>query len=150
MELKTIKPIKVLYYSERTNMSGLAKLVRIKAKELQIEAISKGMEITGPCYWNYFGMDANPETIFTLEIAMPVYFDGNYNGIFKIKKMPEFKCASAIHNGFWTEMGVAYQKLIGEILAKGFQMSGESREVYINIDFAEPKNNITEIQIGLK
>lgn len=149
MEIKTIKPIKVLYYTEQTNLSGLAKLVRYKAKELQNEAVKHGMEITGPVYWNYFGMDGNPETVFTLEIALPFYSEEHYKGEFKIKRMPEFKCASYTHNGFWTEMSSAYQLLIGEIFQNGFKMNGQSREVYINIDFVEPENNITEIQVGI-
>ena len=73
MESKIVKPITVLFYSEVTNLSGLAKLVRVKANELHKEAVSYKMEITGPVNWIYYGMDGNQKTNFTLEIAIPVF-----------------------------------------------------------------------------
>jgi hypothetical protein len=51
MEIKTLKPMTVLFYSEMTNLNSISKLVKSKIKELQVEAISKGMDITGPAYW---------------------------------------------------------------------------------------------------
>jgi effector-binding domain-containing protein len=149
MEAKIIKPMTVLYYSEKNNLTGLARLVRTKAKELYIEAIRYGMEVTGPVYWIYYGMDGNPDTTFTLEIAIPVYNEKIYSGDYEIKRLSAYKCAAAVHNGPWKNMQGAYAKLVEETLKKGHTLNGISREVYINIDFVESANNITEIQLGI-
>jgi effector-binding domain-containing protein len=149
METKIIKPINVLFYSEITNLGGIAKLVRVKANELHKEAIMKKMEITGPVYWIYYGMDGNPQTNFTLEIAVPVLCQNHYEGNFLLKELPEFKCASMIHYGSWYEMPGSYSQLMGEVFKNDLTFSGVSREVYLNIDFLDMERNITEIQVGL-
>jgi effector-binding domain-containing protein len=149
METKIIKPINVLFYSEITNLGGLAKLVRVKANELHKEAIENKMEITGPVYWIYYGMDGNPQTNFTLEIAIPVLCETRYKGNFQLKELPEFKCASMIHFGSWYDMPGSYSQLIGEVLKNNLALSGVSREVYLNINFLDMERNITEIQVGI-
>jgi effector-binding domain-containing protein len=149
METKITKPITVLFYSEITNLSGLAKLVRVKANELHKEAIKNKMEITGPVYWIYYGMDGNPQTNFTLEIAIPVFCESHYDGNFQLKELPEFKCASMIHYGSWYDLPGSYGQLIGEVFKNNLALSGVSREVYLNIDFLYLERNITEIQVGI-
>jgi effector-binding domain-containing protein len=149
MESKIIKPITVLYYSEVTNLEGLAKLVRVKANELHKEAIKNKMDITGPVYWIYYGMDGNPQTNFTLEIAVPVLCQTQYEGNFLLKQLPEFKCASMIHYGSWYKMPGSYSYLISEVYKNNLALSGVSREVYLNIDFLDLEKNITEIQVGI-
>jgi effector-binding domain-containing protein len=149
MEIKTLKPMKVLFYSEKTNLNSLLKLVKLKVKELQVEAVSKGMDITGPAYWIYYGADGNPNTEFILEIAIPVYFEGEYKGSFNLKQLPEFKCSTITHYGAWNEMHQSYSKVMGDTLQNNYQLSGVCREAYINVDFIDFSNNITEIQVGI-
>jgi len=149
METKIIKPINVLYYSTVTNLEGLSKLVRVKANELYKEAIKNKMDITGPVYWIYYGMDGNPQTNFTLEIAIPVLCETHYEGIFQMKEIPEFKCVSMIHYGSWYDMPGSYSQLISEVYKNNLALSGVSREVYLNIDFVNLERNITEIQVGI-
>jgi effector-binding domain-containing protein len=42
-----------------------------------------------------------------------------------------------------------YGKLIASIQNNGYQMNGICREIYIHMDFNNPQNSITEVQIGI-
>jgi effector-binding domain-containing protein len=56
---------------------------------------------------------------------------------------------STLHEGSWMEMPSTYQTLIADLFKFGHSMSGLTREVYLNMDFENPENNNTEIQIGI-
>ena len=96
-------------------------------------------------------MDGNPETVFSLTIALPISFKDNYleNSDFKLKSLMPFQCVSEQHLGNWSKLGETYGSLIPTILSGGLTMSGENREIYLNMDFQNPEANITEIQIGI-
>jgi effector-binding domain-containing protein len=149
MQIKEIKPMNVLFFSEKTTIHEMMKFVRVKANELYRNAIENNLEITGPVYWIYYGMNGQPNTRFILEICIPVHPSGVYSGPFALKKLPVFRCASDSHYGSWQEMAQVYQVLIGDIFQGNHTMIGVTREVYLNMDFVSPENNMTEIQIGI-
>ncbi|MDP4209333.1 MAG: GyrI-like domain-containing protein [Bacteroidota bacterium] len=149
MQTKEIKPITAICFSCQTNLSGLSRYVRVKARELYQSALKNNMEITGPVYWFYHGMDGNPETMFILEICLPVQASEFSDEQFEIMQLPVFKCLSATYCGDWMGMPDIYGELINHALNSGYQLTGTSREVYINMDFETPENNITEVQIGI-
>lgn len=72
MEIRTQPPMKVLFSSHRTTIPQLNNFVGTIAKELYAEASASNALIYGPQYWIYHGMDGNMDTVFTLEIALPV------------------------------------------------------------------------------
>jgi Transcriptional regulator, effector-binding domain/component len=149
MQTKEIKTITVIRFSCQTNLSGLSRYVRVKARELYQSALKNNMEITGPVYWVYHNMDGNPETLFTLEICIPVQASEFNDEQFKLMKLPAFKCLSATLYGDWVGMPNVYGELINHALNSGYQLTGTSREVYMNMDFETSENNITEVQIGI-
>lgn len=149
MEIKETKQIAVLYYSERTTLTGAMKLVRTVARELYREASNLDLEVTGPIYWIYYGFDGNQETEFTLEIALPITHTQINSGKYEVKYLDNFKSISLTHYGSWANMSEAYRALMQEIGMKSYQLTGQLRELYINMDFENPENNITEIQIGI-
>ena len=135
--------------AEETSIKELSKFVRVKAFEIYKEAIVSGYEITGPVYWIYYGMDGNPDTQFNLEIGIPVQEKKNPNDGFICKTVETMECATLIHNGTWENLSQSYSFLIAELMKSGRMLNGVAREVYINIDFNNPENNNTEIQLGL-
>jgi effector-binding domain-containing protein len=149
METKTFNPLKTLVFSAETSMKDMVKYVRIVAKELCEEAISNSMEITGPIYWIYKGADGKPETRFVLDICLPVFSSNGYKGKFELRQLESFKCVTSIHYGNWYEMGIVYNHLFGGIFENGLKPNGICREMYLNVDFENPENNITEIQVGV-
>jgi effector-binding domain-containing protein len=149
MEIKTCNPLKVLTYSTNTTFIEMIEFVGKKARELSLEALNSGMEITGPVYWIYDGADGNPNTKFKLDICLPVHSTSQYKGNFELKQTSPFKCISAIHNGAWNEMGPLYNQMHETLQSKQHFPTGICREIYMNVDFDNPSFNITEIQVGI-
>ncbi|MBC7850380.1 MAG: GyrI-like domain-containing protein [Chitinophagaceae bacterium] len=148
MEIKTHPTMTVLYSTHQTTISGLSQFVGTVVKELFTEAVSNDVLVSGPVYWVYHGMDGQPDTVFTLEIAIPI------QGVIKssrfaTKELPAFKTASHVHENGWTKIPATYAQIMQFIAMNSLQMTGECREIYWNIDFENPENNLTEIQVGV-
>ena len=60
------------------------------------------------------------------------------------------ECSTLTHSGAWDNLPQSYAKLIGELMKSGRSLNGITREIYMNIDFDNPDNNVTEIQLGLR
>lgn len=148
MELKTHPPVTVLFSSHRVTLPQLATLAGTVVKELYTEALQNDVLVSGPVYWIYHGMDGKPDTLFTLEIAIPIqgYFK---SGKFSIKSLPAFPAIAHTHQGSWDELAGVYGKLLQQIDAERIPINEECRELYINVDFQQPANNITEVQMGV-
>ena len=147
MTIKIQPPVHVLYSSHQTTLSELHDIAGTIMKDLYAEAASLTM-VTGPLSWIYHGMDGKPETVFTLEIALPIQ-----NNItpkhFKTKEVPSFKSVSKIHEGSWETIGGTYNDIIQYVETNRIPMKDECREIFLNIDFERPENNVTEVQIGI-
>ena len=139
----------VLYCSFQSSLQTIHDKVGTVAGELYAEAARQHLLVTGPQYWFYYGMDGNPETIFTLEIAVPVSGIPETNDKFLFKELPAFKCMSLVLEGAWTGLKQAYEKGIQEITKQKLKMNGVSREMYVNVDFPREEYNLTEVQIGI-
>ena len=149
MEIKTIKPVTVVYFRTKAKLADLQQYVGSKPDELFADATKNGLEIIEPNYWVYYGMDGNPATEFELEIAFPVNANENYNGDFELKELAEFKCVTTMHKGSWMDMPQAYTNLINSVFQNGHSLSGQCRELYLNVNFIDIEENITEIQLGV-
>ena len=149
MILKKTPAMNFFCFSTETTLMELGKYVRTKAHEVYIEAVKNNLEITGPIYWVYYGMDGNPKTKFKLDIGVPIQDKKNSINEFTSKTLESLECLTLIHNGTWENLPKSYSLLIAEITKSGRMLNGIAREIYINIDFNNPDNNITEIQMGL-
>lgn len=135
--------------AEETSLKEISKFVRVKADEVYKKAVSSGCEITGPVYWIYYGMDGNPDTRFNLEIGIPVQQKKAIGNGYICKDIDAMECLTFVHNGTWDSLPKSYAQLFAELMKSGRTLNGITREIYINIDFDNPDNNITEIQLGL-
>lgn len=147
MEIKEVKQTKVFGKQIKTNLKTINEHVKVLPEKILNEVNQKGFDIRGPQIWIYNGADGNPETEFDLLVGFPVAQDKMDTSIIALDN---FKCATIIHNGCWSGFQDTYCKIIGEVMQNGLAMTGESREVYRQVDFENPENNITEIQIGIK
>jgi len=150
MNIREVNPITVLYTSYQTTYANMMQYVRVVARDLYQYAGEQNLEITGPIYWIYYGSDGNPETEFTLEIALPVTSTTLDNDRFSIKTLEPFKCVNEVLYGSWANIPAVYTDLISGALEAKYELSGITREVYINMDFLNSDNNITEVQLGIK
>jgi effector-binding domain-containing protein len=148
MEQKTHPPMQVMYSSHSSTIPQLNELVGVVAKQLYAEASRLGLLVSGPQYWIYHGMDGSPDTVFTLEIALPV--QGEVKGSrFPVKELPALKSVSHWHYGAWEKMPETYGAIMQHIEQHRIPMIDECREVYYNVDFTHPENNRVEIQLGI-
>jgi effector-binding domain-containing protein len=148
MEIKTHPSMTVLYSTHQTTIPQLEKFVAVVAKELYAEASKLGVLVSGPQYWMYHGMDGNNDTVFTLEIAVPI--QGNVQSTkFLVRELPAYKSLSHTHAGAWEQMPATYGAVLGHIGQSKIAMTDECRECYLNVDFVNPENNRVEIQMGI-
>lgn len=150
MQTKTIQPIHVLCFETRTSFQEIFQYVRVEARKLYQNAIRNELEITGPIYWVYEGADGRPDTVFTLTIALPVTPPSHtIDSAYQLKQLEAFECISEELYGSWDGLVHTYGALFGEIISQKLAMSGQSREIYLNMDFENPDRNITEVQVGI-
>lgn len=147
MTIKTHPPLTVLYSSHQTTIQQLGQFVGTVMKDLYSDAAANTI-VSGPVYWIYHGMDGKPDTLFTLDIAIPI--QGKYGSSrFAIKDLPAFKSLTHIHEGAWEQLHATYAQMMQHIEANKLPLRDECREIYVNIDFQKPENNITEVQLGV-
>lgn len=148
MQVKTHPPVTVLYSQHRTTIQQLGQFVGTVVRDLCAEAVQHNALISGAPIWIYHGMDGRPDTIFTLEIAIPV--QGNFTpSRFSIKQLPAFKALTHTHEGAWTRLPEAYGAILQHVDAYKIPINEECREVYLNIDLQQPEYNITQVQMGV-
>jgi effector-binding domain-containing protein len=145
MDIKTHPGVTVLYSTHRTTLNELSQFSSV-SKELVAEAAAHSF-VSGPVYWIYRGVDGKPGTVFTLEIAVPI------QGVFKsskfsIKELTPFKAVTHRHEGPWEQLANSYESIMQFIDSKKIPLNDEYREMYLNVDFQRPENNITEMQVG--
>jgi effector-binding domain-containing protein len=151
MEIKSIQPIHVLYFDTETSLREISEHVRTVARRLYQDAVKNDLEITGPVYWIYDGADGQPDTKFNLTIALPVTPVEAIlpDSMFQVKYLEPFECITGQLYGSWDKLGGMYGNLISGLSADNLMMSGQNREIYLNMDFLHPERNITEVQIGI-
>src|SRR5688500_18394714 len=147
MHINTFPPVTVLYSAHQTTMQQLQQFGPVMA-ELYAEAGRKGY-INGPLHWIYYDMDEQPHGLFTLEIAIPIRKTFR-SGKFAIKQLDMFKAITFPHEGPWEQLPGSHAQIMHRLAENNIPISHECREVYLNIDFEHPENNVTEIQIGLE
>ncbi len=146
MEIKEVKQTKVFGKEIKTTLKTIGEHVKVLPEKVLNEMNQKKFNVEGPQVWIYNGADGNPETEFDLLVGFPV---ANDKMDVNITALEDFKCATIIHKGDWVKFGDTYGQIIGEINKNGLQLTGESREVYHQVDFENLENNVTEIQIGI-
>jgi len=149
-KLREIKPINFIFYRTETYMEQLGNFLPV-ARDLFKEACIHNLQVTGPIHWHYLDFTGDPETPFTLEIALPVADTlVDYDGSFHFKRTDKFRCVALRHEGSWTSMGEAYKQLNHFIEQRKLKSIPVTREVYVNTDFKNPEANETEIQVGVE
>ncbi len=151
MRITTVKAKKVMKFTTNATLKDLDKYTGTKPTELYVEAQRCGYQTMEPQIWQYTGPDGKPDTVFKLEIMLPIMGDGN--GLkpegFEIDEVGEFKALQTLHEGPWAELGPVYCKLMKHVADNALQPTGVTREVYVRCDFENQENCITEVLIGL-
>lgn len=147
--MKKIEALNVLAYSQRLKLSELQMLVGVVPQDIVKVALENGFTITGCQIWNYNGCDGKPETEFELKICLPVDTAGRSleHTRYKLETLPAIQVEETIHRGDWSQLGPTYCELFGRMAQQGKVPNGCTREIYLQVDFEHPENNITEVQV---
>jgi len=146
MHIKTYPPLRVLSSIHQTTIAQIQEFGPVMA-ELYAEAGRKSF-INGPLHWIYYGMDGDPETMFTLEIAIPIR-KAFQSSRFKVKELDFFKAITFPHEGPWEQLPGSHAQIMERLAEHHIPVTNECREVFLNINFEQPEKNMTEIQIGV-
>jgi effector-binding domain-containing protein len=146
MHIKTYPPLTVLCSTHETTIQELHQFGPVMA-ELYAEAGRKSF-INGPLHWIYHNMDGRPDSLFTLEIAIPVR-KAFKSAKFQIKELDFFKAITFPHEGPWEQLPGSHAQIMERLTEHHIPVTQECREVFLNINFEQPEKNITEIQIGV-
>ena len=139
--LKSVKPIRFLYFEVTTTLAELHALVGNVVERLYEDAAEQKLFVGGPAYWNYFNF-TTVDKPFDLEICLPLAkAPASYNGKFQIKTSKPFQCISYFHDGSWEKLSDSYTLLRDYIEEQKLPRTGESREVYVNINFEDAEAN---------
>ncbi len=150
MQMKEMPPMTVLCLETQTTLKDMIPYVREVPKRLYREVQRLNLEVTGPNYWIYDQADGNPDTVFTLQIALPVAEAKGIPDGFFFRELKKFKCLTDKHLGEWNILAATYTKLMNATNENGHTCTGICREIYLHIDFNQPDHNITEVQVGLR
>ena len=162
MLIRTHPFMNVLYTSRRAQLADLPTLAGWRpagrrpdispgtlVRELYRYVVDLDLLVCGPQYWFYYGVDDNPDTRFTLEVALPIQGKIPTALLPYFKQIPAFRCLSSRYEGPWEGISCEYEKMLGYINENQLKMSGIYAETFLHIDFDHPDNQITEIQIGI-
>lgn len=150
---KTIAPAMTVVSTQiRTTFEKLSKDVGNLPKEIVVEAVQAGLHLAGPQYWYYTWEVCDMEAEFDLKICLPVATFGKTftNNKFKLERLEEYQHVKRTHLGDWANMKNSYESLMLDLKSLNYIPERSCREVYINCDFDDPSNNITEIQYQVK
>lgn len=153
METKIAPAMQVLSKEFTTTMKRFIEDVGEIPKDIFKSAIENQLHPCGPQYWLYEWNDETPgeDAKFKLTICLPVAtFGCTYNAKdFELINLKPFTHIADIHFGSWDNLKDTYGKIMGEIKEQNLVPGKTCREIYINCDFENPINNITEVQFEL-
>ena len=139
----------VLFSTHQITLEQLPTLAGTAVRDLYRYVADLDLLVCGPQYWFYYGVDGQPGTRFTLEVALPVQGRIPTAVLPRFKQIPAFRCLSSRYEGPWDGIAGEYRRMLQHIKDNQLNMNGIYAESFLHIDFDEPANQITEIQIGL-
>jgi len=150
METKKIETTLVAKHSFTTTLEEIMAQKLDQPEKLMKEVARQGYDVQVPHIWNFIACDGKMDTQFTLEMCIPVDKKGEETDFIRFDELPAIKCVSHMYKGAYSEVGLVYEKLFGDLGKNGQIPTGNSREVYHRWDMENQKNNVTEIQVEVQ
>ena len=146
---KVTQPFNGLTFTTRATLLTLSQHIAGVAENLHNEAVRLDLTVIGPIQWIYTGVNGDETNEFQLEIVLPISQPGSPSDQFTYQVFPSFRCTSYTYTGSWSDMGELYNILFAQLYRDGYQSDGRVREIYSTVDFENPANCVTEIQIAI-
>ncbi len=146
-----IAPKQIMYYETETTLLKISEVGNAIAPQIYAEVEKLGLEVGGPMEFIYFGMDDKPDTVFRLQIAVPInQVPAEYTGTFSFGETSDLSVVSSLHEGGMASIPQAYERIFSFIGEKNMIPKDECREVYVNWVEQESPDNRTEVQVGIQ
>ncbi|MFH1294670.1 MAG: GyrI-like domain-containing protein [Candidatus Aenigmatarchaeota archaeon] len=144
VEIVSVEPILVLGVRQRGPYSSIAELIPMLCEF----AMNRGIDITGPpifiCHETAEQtLEADKNGTADVEVAIPIASRTDDEDEFKCYELPGGEMAKTVHKGRYQDCGPAYERLFAWIAQNGRQVSGPTREVYVNGPSQVPEEEIT-------
>jgi hypothetical protein len=148
--MEKIVPQKYVLYT-RHELKSPAEIGMHAAKDIPVlEKLAKenGLKAAGPienAYWN-MSVKGVPHI---LEIWLPVNENGNLS-LAAYKSIEPYKCLTFDYTDSLEHIGEAWGEFGRLASEKKIKSTAHDREVYVNLDFENPKENRIELQMGIE
>ncbi len=139
----------VLYVRHPTTLRESRELTANALRELYTYVADLGLLICGPQYRIFYGMDGQPDSPVTMEIALPVQGQIPTTLLSFFKQIPPFNCLCSRYEGPWEGLMTEYSEMLDYIAFNDLEMTDLYVETLLHVDYAAPACQLTEIQIGL-
>jgi hypothetical protein len=149
MLIRVHPPMTVLYVSRQTTLQESRDLTANALRELYPYVADLDLLICGPQYRFFYGMDGQPDSPVTMEIALPVQGQIPTTLLPFFKQIPPFNCLSSRYEGSWDGLMTEYSEMLDYIAFNDLEMIDLYVETLLHVDYAAPACQLTEIQIGL-
>jgi effector-binding domain-containing protein len=149
MLIRVHPPMTVLYVRHPTTLRESRELTANALRELYTYVADLGLLICGPQYRIFYGMDGQPDSPVTMEIALPVQGQIPTTLLPFFKQIPPFNCLCSRYEGPWEGLMSEYSEMLDYIAFNDLEMTDLYVETLLHVDYAAPACQLTEIQIGL-
>jgi effector-binding domain-containing protein len=149
LQITEVPAFTALTFTTRATLLTLSEHIAGVAEDLRREATRLGLTVTGPIQWIYTGVNGDETNEFQLEIVLPISQPGSISDQFTYEVFAVFRCATYTYTGAWSDFGEVYNALFAQLYRDGYQGDGRVREVYSTVNFENPANCVTEIQIAI-
>ena len=149
MLIRVHPPMTVLYVSRQTTLRESRELTANALRELYPYVADLDLLICGPQYRFFYGMDGQPDSPVTMEIALPVQGQIPTTLLPFFKQIPPFNCLCSRYEGPWEGLMTEYSEMVDYIAFNELEMTDLYVETLLHVDIAAPACQLTEIQIGL-
>ena len=149
MLIRVHPPMTVLYVSRQTTLEKSRELTANALRELYTYVADLDLLICGPQYRFFYGMDGQPGSPVTMEIALPVQGQIPTTLLSFFKQVPPFNCLCSRYEGPWEGLAAEYSEMLDYIAYNDLEMTDIYVETLLHVDLSAPACQLTELQIGL-
>lgn len=149
--VQTIPPRHYLATGFDTDFKGMVGPVRKALGGLWDAARDRKLLLPGPVVHRYpTAPHRQPDKGFRMETGYYIPGGAADVGDFRVRALPEFKCASLLYVGPAPRIGEAWQALYREARGRGLTPTDEERELYLYFEASDSPNNVVQVQVGVR
>lgn len=151
MKKKIIPAQKALVKTVRTSLQNIVAGIGNWPDQLMADANKNGLSMAGAMVYIYKGFDDKPDTVFELQMCLPVVDYATYHGEFEAKEIAEFSCVESMYVGSMPDLAQkGWAAFMSKASNEQTSFSQEAREVYVKwLGFHSPENQVL-LQMGLR